>query len=107
VTPAQLALRHAQARIIEQLEQLEPRLAECDLAAWVQYAQLAAALAAIVRETAPGAGGRLLSTAELADALGVSPKTILRKRRSGELTAIELGRRGRSALRWQGDQVAR
>jgi hypothetical protein len=100
VTPATLVLRRVEVKLVERLEQLEGRLRD-EPALWCEYARLGAALATIAGAIAPGAGGRLMTTAELAESLGVSPKTILRKRKAGELTpALELGRRGRGALRW-------
>ena len=46
--------------------------------------------------------GELLSTKDLADRLGVTPKTLLRRRAKGELKpALELGERGRAAFRWR------
>lgn len=100
MTPVQLALRRVEVRLLERLEQLERRLGDGDSTAWVEYAQLTTALAAIAPQTTPGASGRLLTTAELAAALGCSSKTVLRKRQSGDLTAMQLGKRGRAALRW-------
>jgi len=102
-----LALSRAQARIIERLGQLEPRLDEGDATTWSAYCQAASALAAITSHTMPGSNGRLMTTRELAESMGVSPKTILRKRKTGELTAVQLGQRGRAALRWRGDEVLR
>jgi excisionase family DNA binding protein len=107
VTPAILVLRRAEPLIVGRMEELEPRLSQDDSAAWLEYGQLAANLAAIVVQTAPGAGGRLMTTAEMAAALGVTSKTVLRKRKDGELTAIQLGKRGRAALRWKIDAAAR
>jgi excisionase family DNA binding protein len=71
------------------------------------YCQALAALAAIAPLTVPGADGRLLTTKELASAMAVSPRTVLRKRKRGELQAVQLGQRGRAALRWRRDGVAR
>jgi hypothetical protein len=112
VNPAAL-LRRVETKLVERLERLEERLnlgsgkPELNLetrdvdAAWVEYAQIGAALATITAATTPGAGGRLLTTSELAAAYGVSKKTILRKRKAGVLNpAAQLGERGRAALRW-------
>jgi len=105
MTPAQCALRRVEARLLAHLDQLEPRLDQGD-DLWPAYCEAAAALAAIVAHTVPGADGHLLTTKELAAALQVSPKTLLRKRQAGRLTAVELGKRGRAALRWRADAAA-
>jgi excisionase family DNA binding protein len=100
-------LEHAVARLAGRLVELEPRLDAGDAAAWVDYCRAARALAAVAAAAAPGADGRLLTTREMAAALHVSPKTVLRKRKAGELAAVQFGQRGRAALRWRADQVAR
>jgi excisionase family DNA binding protein len=105
MTPAQLALRRAEVRLLERLERLEHQLDQGD-AVWRGYCAAAAALAAIVPHTRPGADGRLLTTQELAAVMQVSAKTVLRKRRDGTLTAVQLGKRGRGALRWRADATA-
>jgi hypothetical protein len=96
MTPA-LLLRRVQAGIVAHLEHLlglEP-------VPWPDVAMLAAHLATITAATAPGAGGELLTTSQLAQHYNVSPRTILRKKKRGELApAAQLGRRGKSALRW-------
>jgi len=94
------ALVRAVTRLTARLTYLESRLLDDDEAAWREYRETLAVLAAIIPRTMPGADGRLLTTKELAAALHVSPKTVLRRRRTGELTAIQLGERGRAALRW-------
>jgi hypothetical protein len=103
VTPARLALDDAVVLILREVEHLKTRLKSGDEAAWSGYLETVTALAAIVRETAPEASGRLLKTSELAAAYGVSVRTILRKRKAGKLTAVQLGKRGRAALRWRAD----
>jgi helix-turn-helix protein len=98
-------LEHAARRLCERLAMLEARLT--DDAAWDEYRETAAALAAILPTLAPERRGWLLTTAELAERLGVSPKTVLRRKASGELKpAVVMGRRGRAALRWRGDEGA-
>lgn len=99
--PAHLALIRAERRLVERLEQLEARLDGGDPEAWREYAGMATALAAIAPQLTPEATGGLLTTRELAERLHVHPKTILRRRKRGELQpAAVLGHRGRAALRW-------
>ena len=97
MNPAALALRRAEVGIAARLEEL---LDEQPVR-WSEVAALGAALAAIVGATAPGAGGKLLTSAEMAEALGVSSRTVRRKRKAGELTpALKLGAGARARVRW-------
>ncbi len=96
----QLALARAERRLVGRLEELERRLDAGD-DAWREYSEAAAALAAVAPLTVPGANGALLTTAEMAGRLGITSKTLLRKRARGEIQAAAvLGQRGRAALRW-------
>ena len=99
MSPGRLALLRAEQRLVDRLADLEARL-ESHPGLWHEYAQVSAALASIVPTTAPGAAGELLTTAQLAARLQVSPKTVRRRAKAGELTPVRLGERGRSALRW-------
>jgi excisionase family DNA binding protein len=100
VSPIQAALLRAQGRLVARIATLEERLAAGDDAAWPEYGQLAASLASLVAITAPGAAGELLTTAELAARLQVSPRTLRRRAKAGQLEPVRLGKRGRAALRW-------
>jgi excisionase family DNA binding protein len=100
VNAAHLALERAQLRLVERLDKLEELLAVGDEAAWAPYCEAAAALAAVAAQAAPGVNGQLLTTAELAARLRISPRTIRRKVKTGELTPVRLGARGRGAVRW-------
>jgi len=100
MTPAHLALLRAEAHLVERLEQLGPKLITGEPNVWIEYAQTAAALAAIAPVTAPGANGELLTTAQMAARLAVAPKTLLRRAKRGEITPVRSGQRGRAALRW-------
>jgi hypothetical protein len=84
------------ARVAE----LEQRLDAGDAAAWAEYRETAVALAALAERA--HRSGDLLTTGQLAQQLGVSSKTVLRRRASGQLKpAAVLGQRGRAALRWR------
>ena len=88
--------------ILTRLTILEARLAEGDGTAWAEYHLASQALAALVHELAPAQRTALLTTAELAARLDVTPKTVLRKRKAGQLTpAVAQGK----FLRWRADQV--
>jgi hypothetical protein len=101
MSTSRIALDQAQRRLVQRLQQLEDRLRAGDDAGWAAYADAAAALAAILTQIGQENAGHLLSTRQLADRLGVSSKTVLRRRKAGDLApALQLGLRGRAALRW-------
>jgi DNA-directed RNA polymerase specialized sigma24 family protein len=85
VTPRHLALLHAEQRLIARLEKLEPRLEEGDPACWQEYAAIASALAAISPQLEPHVIADVLTQRELAERLDVSPRTIRRRIKRGEL----------------------
>jgi hypothetical protein len=85
VTPRLLALIRAEAHLIGRLEKLEPRLGDGDSASWLEYASLAAALAAIVPQLSPSVVASVLTQADLAERLGCSTRTIRRRVKSGTL----------------------
>lgn len=95
------ALARAPRLLDERLGVLEARLRSGDEGVWLEYVATVQALTAALAHSAPGAGGKLVSTRELGQLMGLSPKTILRRRAKGQIQgAVELGRRGRAAVRW-------
>jgi hypothetical protein len=100
--PAALALVRAEAHLVDRLDQLAKHIAGGDETAWLEYGQLAAALAAIAPLTIPGADGRAMSTRKLALAFNLTPKVARRKGLKGELPVapIRLGTGDRAKLRW-------
>src|SRR5262245_54244542 len=94
-------LRRAVTLLAARLLELEARLST-DWHSWPAYVTTVQALAAAVTLDMAGSSGRLLTTQELAAAMGVSSKTLLRARKRGQLQAVQLGQRGRAALRWRG-----
>jgi hypothetical protein len=100
VSPLTLALARAERRLLARLEELDARLDADDATAWPEYRETAATLATIARQARES--GALLTTGELADKLGVSSKTILRRAKRGELKpALRAAARGSGALRWR------
>jgi hypothetical protein len=95
----QLSLLVRAAPLLEKrLGDLEGRIRDGDESCWPEYLATVQALAAALAHTAPGAGGALLTTAQMAARLQISPKALLRRKK--ELEPIRLGKRGRAALRW-------
>ena len=100
-----VALDRCTRRLLGRLEALEVQLDAGD-DVWVAYATIGASLAAVAAQARPGANGEHVTTQDLADKLGVHPKTVLRWKGEGRITpALELGARGRSAIKWRADQV--
>ena len=102
-----LQLERAARRLGDRLAQLEARLEQDDAATWTAYSETVQALAVVLPAIAPERRGALLTTAQMAERLVIAPKTLLRRRKRGQVRpAVELGERGRAALRWRGDEVA-
>jgi hypothetical protein len=84
---------------------LEARIASDDETAWPDFLDLVKTLAALFPHVSPGAHGSLLTTRDMAAKLGISPKTLLKRKRSGEIRpAVQMAARGRAAIRWAGDE---
>jgi AraC-like DNA-binding protein len=99
--PAQLTLARGEARLIERLAQLNTELdVTGDRQTWLEYAQLLAALAAIAPATMPGSLGELITTQQLAERVGLSPKTVLRRMKQQGVEPVRFAKRGPGALRW-------
>lgn len=106
MTPPALVLLRAQAKLVERVEQLGARL-DAGEDVWAHYVQAALALAALAPATTPEARGILLTTEQLAERMQVSPKTVLRRAKRGELKPVRHGERGRGALRWPAAEAGR
>jgi hypothetical protein len=95
------ALLKARRRIEARIRELDGRL-DAGEDVWPAYLETLRTLTAVMAAETPGAGGRLLTTAELAGVMNCSPKKILRLRKAGRIQpAQQLGQRGRAALRWR------
>jgi hypothetical protein len=99
-----LILDQAARRAAGRLEQLAARLDAGDEQAWPAFLETARGLAEIVAQTRPERQGALLTTQEMADRLGVSPKTLLKHKARGVVRpAAQKGK----WIRWRGDEVPR
>lgn len=97
MTPLALALQRAQHRLREQLEKLEPQIDAADAETRREYRETVVALAQLV--AAAERRGDLLTTAELAERLNVSTRTIRRRKKAGTLQpTLQLGQR---LVRWR------
>jgi hypothetical protein len=107
VNRSHATLQRAALRLSERLEELEPELATGGDAAWTEYRATVNTLAAITTVTTAEAHGAMLTTKQLANSLQVSPKTVLRRAKRGELNPLRLGQRGRAALRFTAEAYGR
>jgi hypothetical protein len=83
---------------------LEERLEAGDDNAWASYCEAIEALAAVLPRLEPGGGGELLSTSEMAQKLGLAPKTLLRHMATG---AVKPALRRGKLIRWKGTEMPR
>jgi len=99
-----LALHRAAQRLAVRLELLESRLSDDDPMTWQEYRQTAATLAALRTQLPPGRGEELLTTAQMAERLNVTPKTLLKRKAKGHISpAVQEGK----LIRWRGDERPR
>jgi len=96
-------LYHAAALLASRAEALEARLAD-DETAWRPYCETILALATVEARLVPGEHGELLTTAQMADRLGLKPKTLLRHAAAG---AVKPALRRGKLIRWKGDEGLR
>jgi len=100
---AHTALLRAADRLTTHLQHLEHQLGAGDESAWADYRETARALAEMIGHLAPErGGGPLLTTAEMAARLNVSPKTLLKRKAHGDIRpAVQRGK----LIRWRGDEL--
>ena len=99
--PDRLKIDKAARLLAERLDVLEKRVQDGDETAWAAYQGTLRALTALLPHLGPERGA-LLTTAEMADRLGISPKTLLRHKSKGKIRpAIVQGK----LLRWKGNEV--
>jgi hypothetical protein len=99
--PLALVLAKAEKRLLRRAGDLEARLDGGGDVENVWYAYYLTITCLVKLSNRGERAGELLTTKSLAEKFGVSPRTILRRRKRGELTpALELGQRGRAAVRW-------
>jgi hypothetical protein len=106
VTPVSRVVTNTCELLASRLQHLEARIQDADETAWPLFLDTAKVLAALLPNVAPGSHGKLLTTAQMAERLGISSKTLLKRKARGEIRpALTLGARGRAAIRWRGDEA--
>ncbi len=96
-SPLALLFAAAERRLVARLDTLAARLDAGDDAAWPDFLATVTALRALVPEERMP----LLKTEEMAERLGVSPKTVRKLGKRGRLVAEHFGKRGTGAIRWR------
>jgi hypothetical protein len=99
------ALKKACGLAVERLETLSQRVETGDVDLWPDLLATATAVAALLPVLAPGSQGEFITTEQMAQRLGISPKTLLKKKDKIR-PALRLGARGRGAIRWRGDEAS-
>jgi hypothetical protein len=98
----QVNLQHASELLIHRLQFLEDRLQDHDAETWAEFIRAVQGLATIAPMLAPDRGGHLLTTAEMAERLRVTPKTLLKRKARGEVRpAFQRGK----LIRWRGNEA--
>jgi hypothetical protein len=103
VTPGRLSLDRAIPLLSRRLQQLEDRIrGGKNETLWREYLETIRTLVAVLGR---GEGGQeMLTTRQMAERLGVSPKTLLRHKAAGAVRpAVQSGK----LIRWRGDEVPR
>jgi hypothetical protein len=99
-----LSLTRATSRLLARLAVLEAQLDAGDASGWPAYLTTLDVLLRLAPATAPGAGGELLTTKEMAERLGLAPKTLLKHAKTGAIRPEV--RRGK-LVRWRGTEALR
>ena len=106
-----VALRHATTVVLDRLEALQKRVLSGDEDAWSPFLDAARTLATLADVTTPGRHGELLTTKQMAEKLGITTSTLLKRMKRKDdrkvTPALRLGTRGRAAIRWRGDEVVK
>ena len=91
------------ARLLEErLGHLEDQVRGGNEAAWGPYLATIGPASTLADRLAPGSRGELITTKQLAEALSITPKTLLKRKARGELKpALQRGK----LIRWRGDEV--
>lgn len=91
-------------RLTHRVAELEARLEKGEEAVWPDYLRAVEVLALLLPNLAPERHGALLTTKEMAERLGVSPKTLLKHKANGRIRPhLQQGK----LIRWRSDRVVR
>ncbi len=98
---ARVALAKAAPLLLKRLGRLQERLEAGEEGVWPDFLETVKVLAGLTPASQPGSDGAMLTTKDMAERLGISPKTLLRRRKNGEIRpAVQRGK----LLRWTGQE---
>jgi hypothetical protein len=81
---------------------IEAHIHTGDERAWDAYISTLNALVGVLAQMAPGSQGELLSTRQMAERLGIAPKTLLRRKARGDVRPVmQAGK----LIRWKGTET--
>lgn len=104
MSPLTIALRRAATLLEARLAVLEERVAGGDEIAWPLYLVTLESALKLDQQLTPGAHGELLSTKQMAERLGVTPKSLIRRKSKGQAApASQVGR----IIRWKPAEAVR
>jgi hypothetical protein len=93
MSPLSIPFRRAATLLGARLATLEERLESGDEGAWSLYLVTLEAALKLDQQLTPGAHGELLSTKQMAERLGVTPKSLIRRKSKGQAgPASQVGR---------------
>lgn len=99
---ARVALQKTEPALVRLVDALRGRIEAGDLTAGPELCEAVSALVAVTVATAPEARGTMLSTAEMAERLGISVSTLLKHKKAK--TIVPVLQRGKF-LRWSGRET--
>ena len=92
------------ALLAARVSDLEGRILSGGEDAWEPYLATVNTLAAVLPHITRGTRGELLTTKQMAERLGIAPKTLLKHKANGAVRPVL--QRGK-LIRWKGDEVGR
>ncbi len=90
--------------LVARAGELEERVRQGEETLWSEYRETLNTLTKVLDHAAPDRRGEFLTTKEMAQRLNISPKTLLKHKKKGEIRPVL--QRGK-LIRWRGDEAAR
>jgi hypothetical protein len=101
MSPSLALFERCARRLSSRVDALETRLASGDEAVWPQYVDTVQTLVLVLSNLSPERRGAYLTTAEMAERLSLSPKTLLKHKAHGKIQpALQRGK----LIRWKGTE---
>jgi hypothetical protein len=99
--PGLVTLQQSEQPLLQRLAQLRERVQSGDESIWPDYLDGIRTLVSLERALAPENRGAMLTTQEMAARFGLTPKSLLRRKASGDIQpALQKGK----LVRWTGHE---